>query len=184
MVANIKPITVDDFERFITQPGNAQRLFELIHGEIVEKVPTLQHGVVCGNIVAPLWNFSRASGVGQVATEVRHHVPGDEHNDRLPDVSYYADASKPLIERGPTPYMPDLAVEVKSPDDTLPEMREKAAYYLAHGSRLVWLVYTEKRLVIVLTADTEDILSEADTLDGGDVIPGFKLPVRDIFPKK
>src|SRR5262245_45391133 len=115
MVANIKPTTIDDFERFITEPENAHRLFELIHGEIVEKVPTLQHGVICGNVLAPLWNFSRASGVGRVATEVRHHIQGDVHNDRLPNVSYYADASKPLIEHGSTPYMPDLAVEVKSP---------------------------------------------------------------------
>jgi hypothetical protein len=47
----------------------------------------------------------------------------------------------------------------------------------------VWLVYTERRLVIVLTPDTEDILGENDTLDGADVLPGFTLPVRDIFPK-
>lgn len=62
-------------------------------------------------------------------------------------------------------------------------MREKADYYLANGVRLVWLVYPEKHLVVVHTPDTEDILTENDTLDGGDVLPGFKLPVRDIFTK-
>ena len=77
--------------------------------------------------------------------------------------------------------MPDLAVEVKSPDDSLSKLREKAAYYLANGTLLAWLVYPKKRLVIVLTPDSEEILTEDDTLDGGDVLPGFTLPVRDIF---
>ncbi len=56
-------------------------------------------------------------------------------------------------------------------------------HWLANGTRLVWLVYTERRLVIVLTHNSEDILGENDTLDGADVLPGFTLPVRDIFPK-
>ncbi|MEO8610852.1 MAG: Uma2 family endonuclease [Chloroflexota bacterium] len=79
--------------------------------------------------------------------------------------------------------MPDFAVEIKSPDDSLPDMRKKAVYYLAHGSQLVWLVYTERRLVIVLTPDSEDILGENDTLEGGTVFPGLALPVKDIFPQ-
>jgi Uma2 family endonuclease len=173
--------TVEEFERFIQRPENADRLFELINGEIVEKVPTLQHGVICQNISAPIWNLCRAKGVGRVAQEVRHRVPGDDHNDTLPDIAYYMDASKPLIERGATPYMPDLAVEVKSPDDSLPKLREKAQYYLANGCRLVWIVYPEKRLVFVLTLDDETVLDDTDTLDGGDVIPDFKLSVHDIF---
>ncbi len=184
MVAKMKPMSTDDFERFIALSENADRLFELIHGEIIEKVPTLQHGVICGNIFAPLWNFSRTNGVGRVATEVRHQLSNDKHNARLPDVSYYIDAEKPLISRGATPYMPDLAVEVKSPDDSLPKLREKAQYYLANGSKMVWIVIPEKRLVLVLTLDDEIILDDADTLDGGDVLPGFTLPVRDIFPQK
>jgi hypothetical protein len=54
---------------------------------------------------------------------------------------------------------------------------------LGNGSKLVWIVYPEKRLVLVLTLDDEIILDDTDTLDGGDVLPGFKLPVRDIFPQ-
>jgi hypothetical protein len=45
-----------------------------------------------------------------------------------------------------------------------------------------FLVYTEKRLVTVLTASSEDILKEEDTLTGGDLLPGFTLPVKSIFP--
>jgi len=79
--------------------------------------------------------------------------------------------------------MPDLAVEIKSPDDTYTELRLKAAYYLANGSETVWLGYPEKRMVEVSRKGSDvEILLESDTIDGGDLLPGFSLPVRDIFP--
>jgi Uma2 family endonuclease len=184
MVANIKPATLDDFEHFITQPENANRLFELIRGEIVEKVPTQLHGLIAGLIATFLNLFILKNPLGWVMVEARYRLPDDHENDYIPDVSFIAKGRGPLIEKGPAAYMPDFAVEIKSPDDSLLEMRKKASYYLAHGSRLVWLVYTEKRLVIVLSANSEDILSESETLNGGDVFPGFTLPVRDIFPQQ
>lgn len=171
----------NDFEKFIALPENRDHLFELINGEIVEKVLTQQQGIIVLNIGAHMLAYAKQHEFGRVAVEVRHQVPGDRHNSRLPDVSYYADTTTPVVERGAMSRMPDLAIEVKSPDDTLKEMREKAAYYLANGTRLVWLVYPEKRLVFVLTAESEDVLDENDVLDGGDVLPGFTMPVRDIF---
>jgi Uma2 family endonuclease len=78
--------------------------------------------------------------------------------------------------------MPDLAVEIKSPDDTVKELREKAAYYLANGARLVWLIYPAKHMVEVYTPDGDvEILVEGDLLTGGDVLPGFSLPVAEVF---
>ncbi len=60
-------------------------------------------------------------------------------------------------------------------------MRAKAEYYLAHGARIVWLVYPKKHLIEVCTKDDAQILDENDELDGGDVLPGFKLSVREVF---
>ncbi len=77
--------------------------------------------------------------------------------------------------------MPDLAVEVQSPDQSDKFMVDKAAYYLANGVRMVWLIYPEKRLVEVLTPDARYLLNDADALDGGDVLPGFSLPIGEIF---
>lgn len=181
MVIQDRLYTVDEFEEFIAHPENRDRLFELINGEIVEKVPTQQHGIITLNIGGEVRTHVKQNKLGRVAVEVRHQMPGDKHNARLPDISFYADTATPVIERGAMPRMPDLAIEIKSPDDSLKEMREKAVYYLANGARLVWLIYPEKRLVTVLTKDSEDILTEDDTLDGGDVLPGFTMPVRDIF---
>ncbi|MBZ0297255.1 MAG: Uma2 family endonuclease [Anaerolineae bacterium] len=174
--------TVEEFEDILARPENRDRLLELVDGEIVEKVPAQKHGVIAGNVFGFLWNHCRMTEQGRVEQEVRHRLPGDEHNDRLPDVSYYADASKPLVERGPVPYFPDLAVEVKSPDDSWPGMRAKARYYLDNGCRMVWLLYPEKQLIFVLTADDEDVLTADDSLSGGEVVAGFSVLVREIFP--
>ncbi len=181
---NIQLRTIDEFDEFIARPENRDRLFELINGEIIEKVPTQMHGFITTNIVGFFWSYSRESGVGFAVVEVRHRVPGDQHNDRVPDVSFYFDTSQPLVERGTVPHLPDVAVEVKSPDDTYTKMRDKADYYLANGVKLVLLAYPEKRLLVARTPDSEDILTEADTFEDDNLLPGFKLPVAEIFPKK
>ncbi|MBI5670147.1 MAG: Uma2 family endonuclease [Chloroflexi bacterium] len=119
-------VTVDAFEGFIARPENRDRLFELVNGEIIEKRPTEEHGVVTGNIYFAIRLSVEVTGVGRVVVEVCHRVPGDPHNDRVPDVAYYADASRPVVKQGPVLQMPDLVVEVKSPRDTCKAMRDKA----------------------------------------------------------
>ena len=75
-----------------------------------------------------------------------------------------------------------LLTVVTGPRMLVSDLRDKAEYYLAHGGRLVWLVYPRQKLVEVYAADTDvAILTENDVLTGGDVLTGFELPVRDIF---
>ena len=77
---------------------------------------------------------------------------------------------------------PDLAVEVVSPSDSANEIQEKVNEYLDVGVRLIWVVYPIQHTVTVYAADRAGrLLNEADTLDGGDVLPGFSLAVADIF---
>ena len=78
--------------------------------------------------------------------------------------------------------MPDLAVEIKSPDDSVRQLREKAAYYLANGARLVWLIYPQQRMIEVYDPDADvEILVEGDLLTGKEVLPDFNLPVAEVF---
>ncbi len=181
MVIQDRLYSVEEFEEIIARPENRDRLFELVNGEIVEKVPTQQHGMITLKTGSRILTWIELGHPGRVAVEVRHQLPGDKHNSRLPDISYYADTTTPVVERGAMLRMPDLAVEVKSPDDSLKEMTEKAAYYLANSVRMVWLIYPEMKLVEVLTPDNRQLLNENDTLDGGSVLPGFTMAVRDIF---
>ena len=174
--------TVAEFEHFLALPEHCDRFFELIHGKIVEKVPTEEHGLIAGNICGFLWQYTRQSGIGRAVIEVRVQVPEDDYNSRQPDLAVFVDTTRPVVRRGPVRQMPDVVIEVKSPDDTYASMRERAAYYLAHGARLVWLLYPAKGLVEVYRQSADsDILTGADTLQGEEVLPGFTLPVREIF---
>ncbi len=176
-----KKLPVAEFERLLALPENSDRLLELIDGEVVEKMPTQEHGVIAGNIIFELRGYVKQYKSGRVGPEIRHHMPSDDFNSRLPDVSY-STAKQPLVTKGSVQEMADLVVEIQSPDDTIKKMRTAAAYYLEHGAQLVWLVYPSKRVVEVLYADGEiDIFREGEVLNGEEVLPGFTLPVADIF---
>lgn len=176
-----KKLTVDEFECLLALPENADRLLELIDGEVVEKMPTEEHGIIAGNIIFALRGYVQQHQSGRVGTEVRHRMPSDNFNSRLPDVSY-STARRPVITKGSVPEMADLAVEIQSPNDSVKQMRVAAAYYVEHGAQLVWLVYPSKRIVEVLYADGEaDIFRDGEVLSGEAVLPGFTLPVADIF---
>jgi Uma2 family endonuclease len=72
-------------------------------------------------------------------------------------------------------------VEIQSPGQSDKFMLDKAAFFLDKGGKMIWIVYPAKRLVEVLTLTDRKLLTEADILEGGDLLPGFTLPVKDIF---
>lgn len=182
MAVQERLITVDEYEDFLALAQNDER-YELIHGEIVAKVTTERHGIVSGNVYAALREFLKSWGLGRVVFEVRFRMPDDPHNTRIPDVSFTrTERLMPVVERGAVPQIPDLCIEVQSPDDTPREMRDKAAYYLANGAQLVWLIYTKKRQIEVMYPDGEfDLIREPELLTGGDLLPGFKMTFAEVF---
>jgi len=173
--------TIDEFEQLLPLPENGDRLLELINGEVVEKMPTEEHGMIASNINIELGSYVKQHKAGRVGIEVRHRVIEDRLNSRLPDISFTR-AQRPVVKRGSVPHLPDIAIEIKSPDDTIKNFREKADYYLANGAQLVWLVYPQRRMVEVYSLDGDvEILLEGDLLTGGDVLPGFSMPVAEVF---
>src|SRR5579871_2550560 len=93
-------ITIAEFEDYIALPENDGRRFELINGEIVEKVPTEAHGTYAANIATELNLYKRQHG-GRVTVEARYRPEDDKRNDRLPDVSYTsAEHVEPLVSDG------------------------------------------------------------------------------------
>ncbi len=175
-------MTVDEFEQFIARPENRDRNFELINGEIIEKMPTQKHGRIAGVLVKKIGIFLDQNPIGYVEIEVRYRIPEDMLNAVQPDVSVVKDVVTPSVEQGAVPKMPDLAVEIKSPDDTFRQMRDKAEYYLKHGAKLVWLVYPEQHVIEVYAPEVDSkMLTERDTLDGGEVLPGFSLAASELF---
>ncbi len=173
--------TVKEFEEFVRRPENMSRLFELVNEEIVQKVPTQEQGTIAGNIVTRLNINLLQHEIGRAAVEARYRAPDDQYNDRLPDVSFVSDVSRAVTREGAVPFIPDLAVEIKSPSEPFKEMTDTANYYLTHGAKMVWLVYPDKRLVEVLSPTERQLLTEHETLTGGDVLPGFTVAVSDFF---
>jgi Uma2 family endonuclease len=186
MAVQKKLYTIAEFEPFADSSENRDRLLELVNGEIFEKMPTEEHGVIALNIGSALKNHVKLNDIaGRVGVEVRHRNPTDSHNARIPDVSFrYTD--EPAVKKGSVDSMPDLAVEILSPDDEYQDLLEKAHFYLLNGSELVWLTFPKSRTIGVCTLMANGEISVRtlninDVLDGGDVLPGFRMAVKDIF---
>ena len=179
--AQTKPVTAEAFIAFLLQPENEGRRFELINGEIVEKMPTQLHALIATLFIFKLSLYFQNSPIGWVFSELRIKLPNDDLNDTIPDISVVLKAGRQLDPNEPLTFMPDLAIEIKSPTDSLIKMRQKANYYLENGTKLVWLVDTQRQKVEVYTVDDTEIIESSDTLYGGDLLPDFILPVSDLW---
>lgn len=183
-MANVSTrVSLAEFQAFLLRDPSAERRFELIDGEIIESLPTEEHSIIAGNLYAALRAFVKAHQRGRVLFEARHERPGDHAHSLIPDVEFTrAERVQPILTEGVIPYLPDLVIEIKSPTDRYADLRKKALYYLENGVELVWLVYPAKQQVEVWTdTDTVKTFGIEDTLSGGEVLPGFTLPVRDLF---
>jgi Uma2 family endonuclease len=166
-------------------PDDGQR-YEIVRGELVQMPPTgFEHSDIAGGIVTRLNNFVWRDHLGRVASEGAGFMLSRGPDMLLsPDASFVSRERLPAVgdRAGFLNLAPDLVVEVMSPHDTVSEVAEKVSIYLQAGVRLVWVVLPKQRLVHVYANEHEiKILHVGDTLDGGDVLPGFSLTVADIF---
>ncbi len=173
--------TVEEFEAL---PEDADRRFELIDGEIVEKAYfSMLEGWVSANLVGQIGMFLMQHPGGRLVISVLCRVLSDNLNARMPNIAYFVDDSRPIVTRGAVPLMPELVIEIKTPDDSYKIMRGKAAFYLQNGTKLVWLVYPEKHLIEVCQVVGDiDFLGVDDLLTADDLLPGFAVPVHTLFP--
>ncbi len=175
-------MTVQEFKAFIRRPENVNRRFELIDGEIVEKVPTFLHAKIQGLIITLLNLFLFDHPIAHVLPEIEVVLPDDNDNERVPDVGVVLAKGHVLEPNRGLDFVPELVVEIQSPSQSDAFMRRKADYFLANGARIVWIVYPRLKLVEVLAREDRVLLGIDDTLTGGDVLPGFTCPVSRIFP--
>jgi Uma2 family endonuclease len=178
------PGTATEDDVIAAMEAPRKRLCELIDGVLVEKAMGYSESVLATVISAVLWSFVRPRNLGLV-TSPDGTMRLWAGRVRMPDVAFTSWDRMPGRRRPPQPIpdlAPDLAIEVLSRSNTRAEMRLKRQDYFAAGARLVWEVDPEARTVSVYTApDAPTVLTEADTLDGGAVLPGFTLPLRDLF---
>jgi Uma2 family endonuclease len=172
-------LTADDLA---TLPDDGWR-YELIRGELERMAPdNLDHGQYGDNVQFPLSRFVRERNLGRVMGNVGFTLESDPDTVLGPDVSFVRGDRLPSRGGRAFPTMaPDLAVEVLSPSNTASEIARKLAIYRAAGVDLVWVLDPESRSVSIYTPTGAALLTEGDTLDGGDVLPGFAIPVADLF---
>ena len=158
-------------------------LCELVDGVLVEKTVGYFESCLAVRLILWIGAFVEQHKLGVVAGEagMLRLAPGLV---RIPDVSFVSWDRLPerRVPRVPIADLaPDLAVEVISPNNTAREMERKLQEYLTAGVRLVWHVYPEPQEVHVHTAERHDVLTIDQELAGGDVLPGFALPLRQLF---
>jgi Uma2 family endonuclease len=173
--------SLDEYHAFIDLPENRERIFELIDGELVEKMPSFTPSRIGMDIAFSFKLYLKDHDIGYVTGEAGGYIMsnGQVFN---PDVGFISKARLPELPEREAPMPPDLAVEVMSPTDRKRTMRLKAERYLELGTRIVWLVFPDEQSVEVYVQD-EDVTTVGidDVLDGGVVLPGFLLPIREIF---
>ncbi len=159
--------------------------YELVKGELLQMPPTgFEHGVVTVDIARPLSNFVEEHQLGvTLGAETGFKLETNPDTVRAPDAAFVSAARIPDTPvRGYFPGAPNLAVEVVSPGDTVQEVDDKVSAWLDGGALMVWVLRPRRKSVEVHRASGETaLLGVNDELSGEDVVPGFKVPVAEIF---
>ena len=182
-VAHAQLVTAEEFWKLCADTDDR---LELVDGRVVRMSPVgPEHGRIDRKLVTRLGQYVEERGLGEVYLNTGFILRRSPDVTRGPDEAFVAKAraaANPPPERGFWPIVPDLAVEIVSPDDTASDVNEKVRDYLESGVRVVWVVYPRTRQVHVCrpTGDVQILFADA-VLEGEDVLPGFRLPLAELW---
>lgn len=187
MTTQEKLYTADDLWELSHHPDYSERRLELTKGRLIDMAPAGgKHGGVALKLGRLIGNFVEDSGLGFATAAETGYIlatdPATGATVRAPDVGFIV--GERLPDGLPVRYIPlapDLAVEVVSPTDTAAEVQDKVVEYLSAGVRMVWVVYPSSKTITVHLPGASRTLDENATLEGGNVLPGFSVPVRNVF---
>ena len=160
--------------------------YELVAGELIKMSPTGgMHGIVTARLNAVVFNHVESNDLGYVfGAETGFKLASDPDTVRAADVAFVSHARMPKdadINKF-LPIAPDLVVEVVSPSDTLYEVEEKIAEWLAAGALAVWVANPKRRTLTVHRANQPpQVSAESDTLKGGEALPDFSYSLAKLF---
>ena len=177
MSTTAAPMTVDEFLKLPEVEGEKM---ELIHGEVVSMAYAgFLHERVKSNLIKILSAWLGQNPFGQVFAETTYRMDGEE--GLAPDLSVLRNKRLTPVTKDLPLGAPDLAIEVVS-SETAARLRTKIRLYLKYGSKAVWVVYPEERMIEVHRAiDHVTILEQDQILEDHDALPGFSTPVSAIF---
>ena len=178
-MATTSLLTIEDFERL---PAEQAKNHELIEGELVDvSGNTLGHNRLRDLLVRILTPMVNESGLGEVVGEQEYDFGGNAHG---PDVSFVRAAKAPQAEwnKRVQRFVPDLAIEIVSKNDTFQSLMRKKQRYRDCGTREVWIISPETREIYVYAERGDQILKNNDLIRT-DQIPGFSITVSELFQR-
>jgi Uma2 family endonuclease len=161
-------------------------LYEVVDGEIREKIVGAQEIEIASLLHGFLFSFLLQKKLGRVLPEMIFRIDVAKDLQRRPDVAFVSHSTWPANRRAPKvsvwDLVPDLAVEVVSPSNSAADVQRKIHEYFDAGVSVVWVVYPEQKNIYIYASPTKiQVLQLGDELDGGDLLPGFKLPLSALF---
>jgi Uma2 family endonuclease len=177
-VATTRPSITDQDLLRLPKDGRKR---ELVDGEIRVSPAGARHGEISVRLTAALLAFVSPKRLGKVFdSSTGYRLPGG--NVRSPDASFVSSSRLPRVPEGFAELAPDLAVEVLSPEDSPREVLDKVGEYLAAGVRLVWVLDPRASRAVSYRSLTDvHEIGPDGTLDGGEVLPGFRCPLSDLL---
>ncbi|MDJ1172935.1 Uma2 family endonuclease [Roseofilum sp. BLCC_M114] len=174
-------------EEFMALPKDGHR-YEIVNGELIDMGNSgALHGnipIILSSALFAVVNAQKLGALFDSSTAFKMK----NGNRRSPDISFFAKERLQGMSELPSGFLegaPDLVVEVLSPGNTVEEMHDKLVEYFENGTRLAWIIHPSEHYVLVYRSAQEPdrLLKSIDALDGEEVIPGFTLPVADLFQK-
>lgn len=181
-----RSLTSEAFWEIAQRERRSGRVLELSKGRVIETSPSGgEHGEIGAHLLILLGNFIRERGLGRLTTaETGYILAKSPEGDtvRAPDIGFISAKRAPEpLPRGFVPFAPDLVVEIMSPHDRAEDINDKINDYLQAGVGMIVIVSPSSKTVRVETPNDSKRLTIEEVWDGGDVLPGFRLPIRDIF---
>jgi Uma2 family endonuclease len=174
-------------EDSVASVGTDELLYEIVNGERRELPPMSAYESLIATVLTTLLGgFVRANNLGRPATETLFLIDRANRLQRRPDVAFISyqrwARNRPIPRTNAWEVVPDLMVEVISPTDLAVEVVAKVREYFQAGAQLVWVVFPAEQLVYVHSSPVRiQVLTREEELDGGSVVPGFRLPVAALF---
>lgn len=172
-------------EELLAMPGDGYR-YELIAGELIKMNPAnFEHGAITHRVSLRLGVYVEREDLGILfAAETGFKIASNPDTVRAPDVAFVRKdrVSAEDYSKAYWPDAPDLVVEVVSPGNSIKQVDEKVKSWLEAGTQQVWVVNPRWRTVTVYRSSSDiATLTENDTIDGGETIPGFQCRVGEFF---
>jgi Uma2 family endonuclease len=178
MVIETQRLTMEEFKAFIALPDNDGRFFEFINGEVIEVSPGRTRYSEIAHIIAFAVRLFCQEGNIPCYTSGEGGAYGLDGQVVAPDFAY---KPTPMSEDDPDPEPPLWVVEIISPTDKAADIRAKRQIYF-QAEILYWELYPlQKSIDVYVPGQAMQVFGLADTLDGGDVLPGFTLTVASLF---